>query len=81
MAITQIHPHILDYLQEHSGCWYVSDLHNKNCYWSIRDFLRTCDMSLYPLEDWQYAWEYMLNTPCHINSLEDLRKAFIGNLV
>ena len=81
MASQHSGPDILSYLQHGSGCSYLSDLHDTVCYKQIKDFIRTCDMSLYSLADWNYAYSYILNAHEDFSATSELRTSFLHNLI
>lgn len=72
---------ILEYLQLNTGCVYLSDLCNARCHQKLKEFLHTCDVAQFSVEEWAYAYTYIFNAPCKHTDVDALHTAFISHLV
>lgn len=61
---------LLEYLSYKAGCMYLSDLHLPKNLWSVRIALRRVSPSLFGVEEWNDAVEYITGRRISFSSSE-----------
>ncbi|WP_409968898.1 hypothetical protein RFF05_02710 [Bengtsoniella intestinalis] len=71
---------ILDYLGRELGCSILSNLHAPRYHLKEKKYFEWASMQKYSLEEWQYAYQYIVGMDSTATTLQELRAEFLNHL-